>query len=790
MNTIAKLALLSGLLAHTADGQSAGDTATVSDLRHDGNDVVALRSRIVAGFQGRTANDALVQIARQARVNLTFDAQLPQLRTLLYIPAHRRSAATALIEVAQASRVRIRVSARGNLLVDTLSLPARNIDRASVSEPRALPVVRVEADRRERADFNARANLGDVRMTAAHLNSAPVFVEPDVLRSVQALPGIEARSDYAAGFNTRGGESDQNLILMDGYPIYSPFHLGGVFSTFINSMVGDVTLMKGGLPVQYGGRLSGVLDVQSTAPTSRAITGAADVSLASASAMIGRAFGDDGAWSVGARRTYADKIVDVFKRDGFPYHFGDMQAHLESSIGAGVRLGVTAYEGLDQTIGHRGNQFTARWGNGVEGATARKVFVAQATIAGLPIDSLAVEQRVSRTRFNTRLAFPDEMLSAENRLSDSRIGGSATAFTERSGTTLGYELGWQRSRYRATAASASFGDIVPLDSLTQHARFISAYAQQAWRMQSFLLLEGGARVDVLDPHGAVMVSPRVSMKYFLRPDIALSIGGGAYAQWVHSLGREEQPAQPVQVWVVTDSTLPVSRLRDVVVGYEQWLARNRLVQLSAFHKRYSHLLLPNTENAADISGDEFFDSKGTSSGAEILLRQLDGGAVSGWIAYTFAVSSRADAAGTIITPTQDRRHNLNVVASGRVRGWTLGCRLALASGLPYTPVLGTYVRERYDPATGHWIVDHRTDGEQNVAAPFNSARLPAYRRLDVSASRGMQVRGAAVTPYLSFVNVTNASSPAAYHYTFDNQPHRTTFPNLPFVPTLGFNIVY
>jgi hypothetical protein len=287
-----------------------------------------------------------------------------------------------------------------------------------------------------------------------------------------------------------------------------------------------------------------------------------------------------------------------------------------------------------------------------------------------------------------------------------------------------------------------------------------------------------------------MVSPRLSLKYFLRPDIAVSVGGGMYTQWVHSLGREEQPAQPVQVWVVSDSTLPVSRMRDAVVGYEQWLTRNRLIQLSAFHKRYSHVLLPNAENAADVAGDEFFDSRGTSYGAEVLLRQLDGGAVSGWIAYTFAVSSRASATGAAITPTQDRRHNVNVVGSWRVRGWTLGSRLAVASGLPYTPVLGTYVRERYDPATGHWIVDHRTDGEQTIAAGFNSARLPAYRRLDVSASRGMQVRGAAVTPYLSFVNVTNASSPAAYHYTFDNRPRRTTFPNLPFVPTLGFNIVY
>jgi hypothetical protein len=67
-------------------------------------------------------------------------------------------------------------------------------------------------------------------------------------RVVQLLPGVEARNDFSTGLNVRGGESDQNLILIDGYPIYNPFHLGGLFSTFIDPTVRDVTLMTGGFP--------------------------------------------------------------------------------------------------------------------------------------------------------------------------------------------------------------------------------------------------------------------------------------------------------------------------------------------------------------------------------------------------------------------------------------------------------------------------------------------------------------------------------------------------------------
>src|SRR5438552_3226514 len=86
---------------------------------------------------------------------------------------------------------------------------------------------------------------------ASRARAAPVVVEPDVLRSVQMLPGIAARSDYSAAFNVRGGEGDQNLILIDGYPIFNPFHFGGVFSTFIDPAVGRVNMQTGALPARF-----------------------------------------------------------------------------------------------------------------------------------------------------------------------------------------------------------------------------------------------------------------------------------------------------------------------------------------------------------------------------------------------------------------------------------------------------------------------------------------------------------------------------------------------------------
>ncbi len=309
-------------------------------------------------------------------------------------------------------------------------------------------------------------------MAASELRSSPSFVEPDVLRSIQLLPGIEARSDWSAGFNVHGGEADQNLILIDGYPIYNPFHLGGLFSTFIDPTVGRVELHEGGMPVRYGERLSGALDVRSAEPSSTSMHGTAEVSLLSSTASIGRAFGDSGgSWMIAARRTYADAVVDLFQPNGFPYHFQDLQAHLVRSLGDGVRVSVTGYDGVDIGGGHGSNGSTTNgsWGNGVLGATLVKSVARPSTFLGVrlpwPADSLVLEQRASLTHFDLHIDINDYLYHARDGVSDLRAAGSATLYSERVTNTLGYEVARQRASYGASSDYSAFADFIPPDSM-------------------------------------------------------------------------------------------------------------------------------------------------------------------------------------------------------------------------------------------------------------------------------------------------------------------------------------
>ncbi|MGH2900191.1 MAG: hypothetical protein ACRDMZ_16070, partial [Solirubrobacteraceae bacterium] len=167
---------------------SRTDSATFADLREDGNGVAALRTTIRVGFTGQRASDALKTIADQAQLNITFDPQLPGLRTTLTIGAHVRSAASALLEVAGESRLRVRVSREGHIVVAALSdvaaLPVvASQAGARDTMPVTLPAVRTTAEAIERQEFRLKTGVGKVSLTGRETRSAPVFVEPDVLRA-------------------------------------------------------------------------------------------------------------------------------------------------------------------------------------------------------------------------------------------------------------------------------------------------------------------------------------------------------------------------------------------------------------------------------------------------------------------------------------------------------------------------------------------------------------------------------------------------------------------------------
>jgi len=169
------------------------------------------------------------------------------------------------------------------------------------SEAQQLSPVHTLATQTEVESFTAKPNVATIVMPARLLAGVPSVGEPDVIRIVQLLPGVMARNDFNTGLNVRGGSSDQNLVLLDGIPIYNPFHMGGLFSTFMDATVGGIELMTGAFPARYDGRLSSVLDVRSADETRPGVHASADLSVLATTAQIGGALANGrGSWSLPA----------------------------------------------------------------------------------------------------------------------------------------------------------------------------------------------------------------------------------------------------------------------------------------------------------------------------------------------------------------------------------------------------------------------------------------------------------------------------------------------------------
>ncbi|MDB4883521.1 MAG: TonB-dependent receptor plug [Gemmatimonadetes bacterium] len=666
------------------------------------------------------------------------------------------------------------------------------------STPFTLGAVRARARPPERDRFELSPNVGTVSLTPSAMSGVPALGEPDVLRTVQLLPGVNARNDFSSGYNVRGGESDQNLILLDGYPIYNPFHLGGLFSTFLDETVGEIELLTGGFGASHGGRLSSVLDVRSAEPSRPGLHGSAAVSLLASSVAVGSASKDGrGSWMLSGRRTYADKLVSALSDRTFPYHFSDAQLHAVRAFGSGnARVELTAYAGSDVLDGDftqfgdssraGGGEFGFTWSNQVAGVTVRDVWREHAR---LPLfgaaDSVGAEQRVSISRFATALDLGGGALGLTNSVNELRASGAVHWHRRAHERRLGYEV----SRYGIDYDVGSPAAGTQIYALRQQPNAEALYYQESWRPTHKLVAEAGLRAEHLGGRNWTGLSPRVSAKYFVTPDFALSIAAGDYAQWLHSLNREDIPVRVFDFWVASDQFVEVSRAQHLVIGAEQWLGPLRFARVEGWVKRYEHLLEQNTADDPAVRGDEFLDAKGTSYGFDVLLRQLDVGAFGGWVSYTFGVSKR-ERGGAGYWPGHDRRHNLNLVGTWKPgTKYTFSARFGVASGTPFTDIVGQIARRSYDPGA-HQFGSGGVAGEfEPVGGVRNGSRYPLFQRLDLSVSRASRWRGMQVTPYFSVVNAYNAKN--VFIYTFDytrNPPTREASSQFPLLPSLGLTV--
>ena len=704
------------------------------------------------------------------------------------VPAGTRTVRVRLLGYRTAERA-VRVPAGDTVRLDVTLEP----------EAQQLAGVRTSARPADVEAFESRPNVGTLALDAAAFAGVPSVGEPDVVRVVQLLPGVVARNDFNTGLNVRGGEADQNLILLDGFPIYNPFHLGGLFSTFMDATVGGIELAAGAVPARHGGRLSSVLDVRSAEEARGGVHGSADVSaLAGAVRLAGALGGGPGTWSVAARRTYADAAAAAFTDNVFPYHFRDAHARATYTLPGGVRLAVTAYGGKDvldldiaryrsdanpTAAGH--GHWAVDWENQVVGVAAARD-VGRATI----------EQRVSTSGFAALLDVGSGASTQRSRVRDLRAAGSLALHGTAHDQTLGYEVAAHRVRYAVGSPETSTTEV----DLVQRPVSAAAWAEDLWRLSPRWLLEGGLRAEALTGRDWAALSPRGAVKYFATPRLALTAGAGRVTQVMHSLAGDG-PLRYFDLWVASDPHIPVSAAWHWVAGVEQRLGGaggagrsdggSGSVRVEGYVKRYERLLDANRSEDPRRHGDEFYAAAGRSYGLDLLARwRAAGDGASGWVAYTYGVSTRwRDTLRW--APGHDRRHDLNVVATWRLARYRLGARFGYATGTPYTPIVGEVARRMYDPSRDRWGTGDPAIRLESLGGARNGARFPPNHRLDLDLSREFRVRRAVVAPYASVVNAYNAKNVFVYLYDYStDRPTRRAISQFPVLPSAGVRVAF
>jgi hypothetical protein len=592
------------------------------------------------------------------------------------------------------------------------------------------------------------------------LAQVPALAEVDVLRALAVLPSIASVSEYSTALYVRGGTPDQTDILLDGFPVFNPYHLGGLYAAFSPDAVSSVEVVSGAVPAARGSRISGLVTVETREGGSDRIRGRGTLSLASLGGTVdGPVPRLPGTFLVSARQSLRNFAGGGVAAEGLiprnlDVGFHDLLAKwtLPWTGGAVEGLYFSTTERVHLPQDGQGSVLSPAlrhdwgWGSRLAGLSAH-----------LPLgSSTRLEARVGASMFDTEIGTWWQVLDRRTeyaaRASASMTDHIASLSMITAGSALGLrhelELGGEARRSSMDYESVS-GDDAPAGLWNEHVpRFEEAFQQdvlQFWAEDRVTFGSGrlGFRVGVRGtaPEGlAVALQPRVGLRLALTDWLALNAGAGRYVQPVHSVRVEEavgtsfmafdlfRPARPEQ-------GMPTAE--DVAVGTE--LRRgDASVRLDLYTKRYTRLVLTglpaNPWDSPVVELDSFHVGRGTARGAELLADYVRE-PVGVWLSYAWQ-RTRRTVDGVTYAPRYEREHTVDLLAVFALPdNLRLNVRGIYATGQPTSPVVARYQPPRYAPHLDGF--DVRAE-RRLLLGPHNSIRLPEYMRVDIGARLDIQ----------------------------------------------------
>lgn len=591
-----------------------------------------------------------------------------------------------------------------------------------------------------------RVEMGVERLEVKEISKIPVVLgEKDVIKTIQLLPGVKTSGEGNVGFFVRGGGSDQNLILLDEAPVYNPSHLLGFFSVFNSDAIKDVTLYKGSMPAEYGGRLSSVLDIKMNEGNSKDFKVNGGIGLISSRLTVqGPIVENKSSFILSGRRTYGDlflKLSDEEFLKNSKLYFYDLNLKANYKLNENNQIFFSGYLGRDAM--DMGEVFGLYWGN--ETATVRwnhlfNTMLFSNTSLIYSNYSYDVEDSDNGVDYYTSSRIKDYNLKQDFQFYNApgsviKFGLNSIYHTIIPGV-LSDKKGSKTSelhlqRYSLENAVYASHEI----SLTSKLKVMYGL-----RLSSFSIIgpgdfysvdEAGEINDTLSYSSGNVIKtywipePRISLNYRLNENSSIKAAYTRTSQNLHLISSAAI-SQPTDIWVPSSNYIKPEIGDQYSAGFFKTLAQGQY-ELSAegYFKNLQNQI--EIKDGAEIRGNNNVESEllsgiGRAFGLELLAKKTRG-KLNGWIGYTLSRTERKIMGinkGEFFPARQDRTHDIVAVAIYDIsRKWALSANWVYSTGNAVTFPSGKY-------AVDEQVLNYYTQR--------NGYRMPAYHRLDLGAT--------------------------------------------------------
>ena len=607
----------------------------------------------------------------------------------------------------------------------------------------------------KKRDANVKnAQMGKFTLPIEQIKSIPAFLgEVDLLKTIQLLPGIRNAGEGSAGLYVRGGGPDQNLILLDDAPVYNTGHLFGFFSIFNADAIKNVTLIKGGMPAQYGGRLSSVLDIAMKEGNNQKFQLDGGIGLiASRLSIQGPIKKDKASFIISARRTYIDGLTKPFIKPtsqfyGSGYYFYDLNAKVNYRFSEKDRVYLSGYFGrdvFDFVNGKQSLRVNIPWGNAT--GTLRWNHVFNKRLFG---NTTAVYNdynftfKAAQNNFEIKLASGIKDVSLKQDFDLYPFTGHKIKF----GGIFTYH------KFTPSVVSGKQDSVVfnPNNAQTKFANEAAVYLQDDWEINDKIKINAGLRYSFFQQIGGYKIyktddngnrtdstvykrgeavktygglEPRLTLRYALNDETSVKASVTRNLQYIH-LVSNAGTTLPTDIWVPSTYKVKPQISFLYAAGLFKNFADNMYeTSVELYYKQMQNQIEYQegyTPNTLEDTENFFAFGKGWSYGSEFFINKTKG-KLTGWVGYTLSWTWRKFAAlnfGDKYPAKYDRRNDLSVVAMYELnKKWRMSAAFVYGSGNAAT------LPQRFYIVGGVLTQEY---------SRINEYRLPSYHRLDLSA---------------------------------------------------------